>query len=53
VYSDEARCRVPAKGEFERADPQTNIMVGDPGTEYVGALQWLPHVTCHSSVGPP
>jgi molybdate transport system substrate-binding protein len=39
-----------AKGEFEIGIQQTNIMVGAPGTEYVGALPGFLNTPCPSSV---
>ena len=39
-----------AKGDFEIGIQQTNIMVGAPGTEYVGALPGFLNKPCPSSV---
>jgi molybdate transport system substrate-binding protein len=39
-----------AKGDFEIGIQQTNIMVGAPGTDYVGALPGFLNVPCPSSV---
>jgi molybdate transport system substrate-binding protein len=39
-----------AKGDFDIGIQQTNIMVGAPGTEYVGALPGFLNVPCPSSV---
>ena len=39
-----------ARGDFEIGIQQTNIMVGAPGTEYVGALPGLLNKPCPSSV---
>jgi molybdate transport system substrate-binding protein len=39
-----------ARGDFEIGIQQTNIMVGGPGTEYVGALPGFLNKPCPSSV---
>jgi molybdate transport system substrate-binding protein len=39
-----------AKGDFDVGIQQTNIMVGAPGTEYVGPLPGFLNVPCPSSV---
>ncbi len=39
-----------AKGDFDIGIQQTNIMVGAPGTEYVGALPGFLNTPCPSSV---
>jgi molybdate transport system substrate-binding protein len=39
-----------AKGDFDIGIQQTNIMVGAPGTDYVGALPGFLNVPCPSSV---
>jgi molybdate transport system substrate-binding protein len=39
-----------AKGDFDLGIQQTNIMVGAPGTEYVGALPGFLNKPCPSSV---
>src|SRR5271167_214027 len=39
-----------ARGEFELGLQQTNIMVGAPGTDYVGALPGFLNTPCPSSV---
>ncbi len=39
-----------AKGDFDVGIQQTNIMVGAPGTDYVGALPGFLNVPCPSSV---
>jgi molybdate transport system substrate-binding protein len=51
VYSDGGPVvEFLAKGDFEVGIQQTNIMVGAPGTEYVGALPGFLNVPCPSSV---
>jgi molybdate transport system substrate-binding protein len=40
-----------ARGDFEIGIQQTNIMVGVPGTEYVGPLPGFLNMPCPSSVG--
>ena len=40
-----------ARGEFEIGIQQTNIMVGVPGTDYVGPLPGNLNKPCGSSVG--
>ena len=39
-----------ARGDFEIGIQQTNIMVGAPGTEYVGDLPGILNIPCPSSV---
>ena len=39
-----------ARGDFEIGIQQTNIMVGAPGTDYVGALPGFLNKPCPSSV---
>jgi molybdate transport system substrate-binding protein len=51
VYSDGGPVvEFLAKGDFDVGIQQTNIMVGAPGTEYVGALPGFLNVPCPSSV---
>lgn len=40
-----------ARGDFEIAIQQTNIMVGAPGTDYVGPLPGFLNKPCPNSVG--
>ena len=40
-----------ARGDFEIGIQQTNIMVGVPGTDYVGPVAGRPEQPCASSVG--
>jgi molybdate transport system substrate-binding protein len=51
VYSDGGPVvEFLAKGDFDVGIQQTNIMVGAPGTEYVGPLPGFLNVPCPSSV---
>jgi molybdate transport system substrate-binding protein len=53
VYSDGAPVvEFLAKGDFELGIQQTNIMVGAPGTDYVGAPPGFLNKPCPSSVAP-